>query len=103
MGNITTDIETIISGDFNGVLKLILDSKPLIESAENADKVCNFTALYDDVSVFFTANGTELLIQRATANMFPLLQDLNDFKSGDLNKMGHAVGNAFRLVSEWSL
>ena len=100
---IITDIETIIGGDFNGVLKLILDSKPMINAIEQAPQVCNFTALYDDVSVFFTVNGTELLISRATANMFPLLQDLNDFKTGNLTLMGKAAGDAFRRVSEWSL
>ena len=102
-GNIINDIETLIGGDFNGALKLILDSKPWFNAIGQETTVCNFTALYEDVAILLEPNGWETIVSRSTANMFSLLQDLNDLKTGDPAKVGQAIGDAFRRVFEWSL
>jgi hypothetical protein len=101
--NIATDINTLIHGDFNGVIKLILDTKPAYNSLLRETTVCNFTAFVDDVTPFFGPNGYKLMMEKYFMNLIPLTEDLTALSSGDPYKIGFAVGDATRRVSTWSL
>jgi hypothetical protein len=103
ISNVTIDIDNIVNGDFEGIVKLILDSKPTITSGKEIVKECNFTALYDQVKEFFGPKGMDIIKDRVMWNIGSLYGDLDKLKSGDPYKMGEGVGNAFRLVSDWSL